>query len=333
VFGAGQNWKNICEMCRHLATINIDNYIDGFIDNDSAKQGTTFHGKRVYAIEEIDTKKSVILISIASWPINKEILRQLLDFGMYKGNSVFTVEIFFQILCQYEFSRFIQFKDAHKGQRCFIIGNGPSLTASDLNKLKNEITFGTNKIFFMVDKTEWRPSYFVCEDDETFEQIQGKLSIINCTKFFECHAVLLATLFNPTNFHYFHLDRSDQFRPDREPSGLSEEPYFMKWGMTVTYSCLQLAAYMGFSEIYLLGVDSTFDRGVKINGEIVFNNAQTHFANNYATKNIYPITFDFVILAYQTAREYCDSHGVKIRNATRGGALEVFERVDFDSLF
>ena len=39
------------------------------------------------------------------------------------------------------------------------------------------------------------------------------------------------------------------------------------------------------------------------------------------------------LLAYQAAREYADRHGIKIYNATRGGKLEVFERVDFDSLF
>lgn len=36
---------------------------------------------------------------------------------------------------------------------------------------------------------------------------------------------------------------------------------------------------------------------------------------------------------YQAARRYAETHGIKIYNATRGGELEVFERVDFDSLF
>jgi hypothetical protein len=336
VFGAGQNWKNICEMCRRLAAINIDDCIDGFIDNNTAKQGTIFHGKRVYAIEEIDTKKSVILISVASHSINRDILRQLLNFGMYMNNSVFIVDFFFHTLCKYEFIRFVQFKGRHKGQRCFIVGNGSSLIASDLDKLKNEITFGMNNIFLMFDKTDWRPSYFFYEDDELFEQVQDKISTcIESTKFFGCHMVLGVPEFNQTNFHYFHADFSDQLRPNRGPSGFSKEPYFMKWGGTVAYSCLQLAAYMGFSEIYLLGVDFTFLRGVKLNGEIVFgSNPQTHFQKDYNTKkNIYIYPIDTITLAYKIAREYCDAHGIKIRNATRGGALEVFERVDFDSLF
>lgn len=42
---------------------------------------------------------------------------------------------------------------------------------------------------------------------------------------------------------------------------------------------------------------------------------------------------DRMILAYESAKKYVDSHNISIYNATRGGMLEVFERVDFDSLF
>ena len=38
--------------------------------------------------------------------------------------------------------RLAALKDIHKGQRCFIMGNGPSLKNTDLSKLRNEITFG-----------------------------------------------------------------------------------------------------------------------------------------------------------------------------------------------
>ena len=38
-------------------------------------------------------------------------------------------------------------------------------------------------------------------------------------------------------------------------------------------------------------------------------------------------------VAFEFAEEYSKEHGFRIYNATRGGALEAFERVDFDSLF
>ena len=51
-------------------------------------------------------------------------------------------------------------KDIHKGQRCFIVGNGPSLKIEDLDLLKDEITFACNKIFLAFTETEWRPTYY-----------------------------------------------------------------------------------------------------------------------------------------------------------------------------
>src|SRR6187551_16933 len=43
--------------------------------------------------------------------------------------------------------RLAALKDIHKGKRAFIIGNGPSLKQTDLSKLKNEITFGMNRVY------------------------------------------------------------------------------------------------------------------------------------------------------------------------------------------
>ncbi len=40
-------------------------------------------------------------------------------------------------------------KDIHRGERCFIIGNGPSLKQTDLSRLKDEFTFGMNRFYLM----------------------------------------------------------------------------------------------------------------------------------------------------------------------------------------
>ena len=89
---------------------------------------------------------------------------------------------------------------------------------------------------------------------------------------------------------------------------------------------MQLAAYMGVKEIYLLGVDFTYGGQEK-------NVEYTHFYGTDKSGNASIGYVKHVALAYQSAKEYADSHGIKIYNATRGGKLEIFERVDFDSLF
>ena len=93
-------------------------------------------------------------------------------------------------------------------------------------------------------------------------------------------------------------------------------------GATVTYPCIQIAIYLGFKKIYLVGVDCNY----------VKNSVNNYFfkSNVEDNRNHHE---DRMISSYIAAKKYADEHGIKIYNATRGGALEVFERVDFDSLF
>jgi len=105
-------------------------------------------------------------------------------------------------------------------------------------------------------------------------------------------------------------------------------------GHTVVYDiAIQLAAYMGVKEIYLLGVDNSYVKDIK----------KGHFIKNYYSDNsIKKYKLEAVndsgwqertLKAYEKAEIYSRGHGFRIYNATRGGKLEVFERVDFDSLF
>lgn len=83
---------------------------------------------------------------------------------------------------------------------------------------------------------------------------------------------------------------------------------------------MQFAVYMGIKELYLIGVD--FNYSLKNNH---FYKNEIGIQNIFDKENVYA--------GYLAAKQYADSHGIKIYNATRGGKLEVFPRVDFDSLF
>src|SRR5258708_28843911 len=61
------------------------------------------------------------------------------------------------------------FRDRHKGQRCFIIGNGPSLKKQDLSPLANEITFVTNSFYVHpIVGDSWQPTYYFFSDPQYF---------------------------------------------------------------------------------------------------------------------------------------------------------------------
>jgi uncharacterized Rossmann fold enzyme len=87
------------------------------------------------------------------------------------GNRIKCVLIYVikYVLIYIKYSKKLKsFKDIHKGKRCFIIGNGPSLKMEDLDKLKNEYTFAANKIYLAFEETDWRPTYYCIQDLKLF---------------------------------------------------------------------------------------------------------------------------------------------------------------------
>jgi len=335
VWGCGANWENICKMFKYLVDVNIDDCIDGFIDSDVNKQGKLFHNKIIKKFDEIDINNSVILISIAARKDTIEIAEMLTKKGLTDEHSFSCFDWYSRLLFRYEYERLLQFKDCHKGKRCFIIGNGPSLLASDLDKLKDEITFASNRIYLMFDKSKWRPSYYAISDHyvlkESYKEINAK---IECPIFYAHGSIYELENFNMKNGYFYSLDYRVFYQPFQfvKPT-FSEEPFILTSGSTITYDCLQLAAYMGFSEIYLLGMDHNYKVMVGKNGKLVTDGVEDHFTATYISATVFPFRIDIVDSAFTVAREYAETHGIKIRNATRGGKLEIFERVDFDSLF
>ena len=227
-----------------------------------------------------------------------------------------------------------KFKDCHKGKRCFIIGNGPSLTPEDLDMIKDEFSIAANKIYNIYDRTEWRPTYYICEDNESIiADIGESLDKLESREVFLSWA-MHDKIHNKDNFHfccfnpYYVVNLFNYSKTD-----ISEDlSKYFGWACTVTFSAIQLAIYMGFSEIYLLGVDFSYPYYRDAKGRKHFTgDAESHFAGgaykwtNYMVK----VTNEN---GYNSAREYCDSHNILIKNLTRGGKLEAFERESLENI-
>lgn len=224
-----------------------------------------------------------------------------------------------------------RFKDIHKGERCFIIGNGPSLTAEDLDKLKNEYTFASNFIGKMFDKTDWRPTYF-CVMDPTFVK-QSMEEFISYEKD-EMFVAVYAENFNSaskwfgnTNINFCEMTHG--VGKDKLPKFSNDISEIMYGGYTVTYALLQLAVTMGFSEIYLIGVDNNFALNKGFDGVVKNGGKASHF---YKDDRQISANIEGMTNAYIAAKKYCDEHGIRIYNATRGGKLEVYDRIEFDKI-
>ena len=229
------------------------------------------------------------------------------------------------------------YENKFKGKRCFIVANGPSLHPNDLDLLhdRNEITFGMNRIYKMFEQTKWRPTFYVCEDELIIKETQTEINAIPTKEKFIPIELNWWHGVNVTDALYFHLNYKDE---ERFPFSFSPDiAHQIECRGTVTFTCMQIAAYMGFSEIYLLGVDHNYQKTIDIDGNVVFDpNAKDYFCEGYDTdiKDIAIHDMGNNTRAYMDAKKYCDeTNKSKIFNATRGGKLEVFQRVDFDTLF
>lgn len=223
-----------------------------------------------------------------------------------------------------------KFKNIHKGKRAFIVATGPSLRIEDLEKLKksNEITLSMNRIYNLFSKTGWRPDYYVIQDAKAIEDLADEIA--------ELKLPFKFVSYKPESYwnNKTAVESSIRFRLISEkykgtmPNFSNDITRGIFEGYTVTYACLQIALYMGFREIYLLGVDFNYSTDLY--------SAQNHFPGYQSEgrpvrlNEVHP---DLVELAYKKARMYGEEHDTEIYNATRGGKLEVFKRIEFDNLF
>ncbi len=230
-----------------------------------------------------------------------------------------------------------KYYNKHQGQRCFIVANGPSLRTEDLDLLhvKGEITFAMNRIFKIFPETNWRPTYYVCEDELIAKDCQPEINAVEAKEKFIPIEIKWWHDINIENALHFHLNYVDSLRT---PYNFSPDvAHQIDCRGTVTCTCLQLAAYMGFSEIYLLGVDHNFQKIIDENGNVIEDKTvKDYFIEGYDAdiKNSVIHDLGTTTKSYMDAKKYCDETGrTTVYNATRGGKLEVFQRVDFDSLF
>ncbi|MBR0341455.1 MAG: DUF115 domain-containing protein [Oscillospiraceae bacterium] len=221
-----------------------------------------------------------------------------------------------------------QYKNIYPGKRCFVIGNGPSLTVDDLEKLNDEITFATNGIFHVFEKTLWRPTFYMSMDNSFLDsQIENIKREVVGRKFLNFYSEKYGRQ-ESDDIVYFLIkgpyvaDRSKFFQED-----VSEDvsKYFAQT-FSVTTTCIEFAIYMGIKEIYLLGVDNNFTQAINT------NNANIHFYSN--EKGLQSIVHyaENQIKSYELYREFGKKHGCQIYNATRGGMLEVFPRINLDTV-
>jgi hypothetical protein len=231
------------------------------------------------------------------------------------------------------------FRDKHKGSRCFVIGNGPSLNQLDMGKLKDEITIGANRCFLGFDQWGFIVKYWTIEDKLVADDIQDQWNEFSGpVKFVPNDLRHLLTNYN--NVCLFNFTRESFDRKGVLP-GFSDHPAELFWGGTVTYLMMQLAVVLGCNPIYLIGVDFHYVKPDHVTeGErkvewTSHGDDPNHFHPDYFGKDRkwHDPKLPRMRNAYISAKRFADKKGITILNATPGTRLDVYEKVDYNSLF
>jgi len=253
------------------------------------------------------------------------------------------------------------FRNRHHRQRCFIMGNGPSLNRMELEKLAGEVVFACNAAFLLFERVSWRPLYYTCVDTRVIRDRAAEITHMldtypSITAFFPTVVHLhdgSGTDFSGReiippgpNRYYFNEVGNRESHQVETMFSLDADDYVVQ-PYTVAITMLQLATYMGFSEIFLIGCDTTYkiqesvrQEGQQIEGVGLFLTSTrdddcNHFDPRYFGQGRawHNPQVSQMINHYRWAQLAVRRSGTRVFNATVGGQLEIFQRVDFKSLF
>ncbi len=119
----------------------------------------------------------------------------------------------------------------------------------DLKPLKSYHTFGLNKIYLIFDRVDLDLSYHVAVNPLVIEQSAKEFEALSCPSFLPYRAA--RNLVSYLEHIYFIATGGFFSFQDEITREINE-------GYTVTYVAMQIAYYMGFSKIFLIGVDHNF---------------------------------------------------------------------------
>jgi hypothetical protein len=221
-----------------------------------------------------------------------------------------------------------RYRDLHRGERCFILGNGPSLNETDLSLLRDEFTIGMNRIYLLFPSMGFQTSCYLMINTLVAEQVADDIRALTMPRFLTWRARRWFSAHD--DIIYMDTDYTMPATFSRDITGRIFE------GSTVTYVAMQLAYYMGFEQVILIGVDHSFSTEGSPNETVISEGGDpNHFSSDYFGKGFRWQLPDLEAseVAYRMAKKAYEDSGRSILDATVGGKLTVFPKVNYNELF
>lgn len=174
-----------------------------------------------------------------------------------------------------------------------------------------------NRIYRAFVNTTWRPKYYVAVDSIICKNDHDIIENIESTKFIR--HFFTEVDWKSENVNQFRGISSDNVNFSKN---IENGVYI---GNTVIYDALQIAYYMGFKKIYLLGVDLDLTKRVNEQGR--------HFYKEGSEKErLQDANLNYILKAFKYAADVLEKEGVKLRNLSRAGEWDEIKRESFDDV-
>lgn len=235
----------------------------------------------------------------------------------------------------------------HAGSRCFVLCTGPSVKTQNLRRLAGELVISVSSAYLHPDYGSFRPAYH-CVPHMTFGAFTEQ-DAVRWLRDMDAHIGQAEIVLSDEQRTLVEAHRLMASRSVHYLSMQGDAPTSIRGSIpdltgpvprpqSVPIMALMVALYMGCREIYLLGTDH----------DHFLTGTYTHFYNKAITSGTDPSVdeADRVLSPryeqfheltalwrqYRWLKECCGGTGAVIYNATAGGALDEFERVDFAAL-
>lgn len=219
-------------------------------------------------------------------------------------------------------------KNAYDGKTCIIMGNGPSLKKTDWNLIKDKYVIGLNRINMLRKDMGFDPKFLVTIKDLVIEQFQDDIIQPNSIKFLDFKSgSKIDSLINLPNTFFISgkISLEGGFSKD-----LNEGWYR---GYTVTYAAMQIAYYLGFDKVLLIGVDHNFQtKGLARKNVVSEGEDPNHFDPDYFGKGVKWALPDLVGSErfYSIAKKVFEQDSREIVDCTINGKLNLFRKSNLE---
>ena len=223
-------------------------------------------------------------------------------------------------------SRLNPLHNRHLGETCVLVCNGPSLNQMDLSFLKRQLCIGLNKIFLGIRTFKFYPRYYVAVNQKVIAQSASEIRALNAVKFIgsKGHPILAEDALT------YHVNTSSP--PGRFSKDLAQGAHE---GWTVTHVALQVAYYLGFHKVVIIGMDHRYAfSGAANQAHLLQGPDPNHFSPAYFSGQHWDNPdLERSEESYRIAKEIFQADGREILDATVNGACGVFPKVDYRAQF